>query len=94
MLQEYFADMGRCLKYISQQLNANATVGFVVGNSVYSGIVIPTDLIIANIAEDLGYSVKEIITYRKLSSSSQQMKNIEEKNKKYLRESLVVLKWK
>ena len=94
MLQEYFADMGRCLKYISEQLNHNATVGFVVGNSVYSSVVIPTDLIIADIAERLGYSVKEITTYRKLSASSQQMKNIDEGNKKYLRESLIVLNWK
>ena len=93
MLPEYFADLGRCLFYISQNINYNATVGFVVGNSVYAGIVVPTDLILANIAESIGYEVENIEVYRRLSSSSQQMSIIAEDDKMYLRESLVILKW-
>ena len=94
MLGGYFSDMGRCLFNLSQNLNNDATVGFVVGNSVYSGVPIATDLILADIAETIGYKVQRIDVYRNLSSSPQQMKLMDEKDKVYLRESLVVLKWK
>jgi len=94
MLPEYFADLGRCLYYISQNLSFDATVGFVVGNSVYAGVVVSTDLILANIAESIGFEVESIEVYRRLSSSSQQMSIIADEDKDYLRESLVILKWK
>lgn len=94
MLKGYFSDIGRCLYNLSMNLNAGATVGFVVGNSVYSGVPVATDLILASIAESIGYKVRCIDVYRNLSSSPQQMKLVAECDKKYLRESLVILEWK
>ena len=94
MLIGYFSDMGKFLDVLTHNLNKNAVVGIVVGNSVYGGVLIPTDLIIASMAEEMGYSVEGIDVYRELSSSPQQMSLIKESDKRYLRESLVILRWK
>ena len=93
MLSGYFSDMGKFLYVLSQNLNKGATVGIVVGNSVYAGLVIPTDLLLASMAENLGYDIEGIQIYRELSSSPQQMKLVSDQDRKYLRESLIILKW-
>lgn len=93
MLSGYFFDLKKVLKELINHLNKGAVLGFVVGNSMYAGLPIATDLILANIAEELGYSVKEIKIYRKLTASSQQMKKLGNDEQQYLRESLVVLEW-
>lgn len=93
MLSGYFSDLGKCLYNISQNLNHGATIGFVVGNSVYGGVPIATDIILAEIAEKLGYKCKEIRVYRKVIASSQQMVLLTEEEKHFVRESLVILKW-
>lgn len=94
MLSSYFKDMENVLLKLIPNLNNNSVVGIVVGNSVYSGLVIPTDLLLSEIAKKLGFIVEGIEVYRYLSPSSQQIKMIEDSDKLYLRESLVVLKWK
>lgn len=94
MISGYFSDLGKCLYNLSLNLNLGATVGFVVGNSVYGGLPIATDLILAQIAENLGYHCTDIRVYRKVVASSQQMVILTEEEKKYVRESLVILKWK
>lgn len=93
MLIGYFSDMGRFLYNLSRNITPGATVGIVVGNSVYGGIPIATDLIIARQAEDLGFRCKEIKIYRKVIASSQQMVLLSEEEKTYVRESLIVLLW-
>ncbi len=94
MLVGYFSDIAKGLYELIPNLNNHATVGFIVGNSVYSGLPISTDLIIADIAEKLGYIVLGIETHRKLTPSSQQQKIMRDEDKIFLRESLVILKWK
>jgi hypothetical protein len=93
MLSGYISDLGKCLYNISQNLNKGATVGFVVGNSVYGGIPIATDIILAEMAEKLGYKCSAVRVYRKVIASSQQMVLLNEEEKHYVRESLVILKW-
>ncbi len=93
MLSGYFSDLGKCLYNISHNLNYGATIGFVVGNSVYGGVPIATDIILAEIAEKLGYRCQEIRIYRKVIASSQQMVLLTEEEKHFVRESLVILKW-
>ncbi len=90
MLSGYFKDIGQMLENIYPCLENNSPIGLVVGNSVYDGIPVATDLLICDIAEKIGYSVEKIEVYRKLSTSSQQ--TIKVQNKEYLRESLVVLR--
>ena len=93
MLKGYFADMGKFLFNLSQNLNNGATVGIVVGNSVYGGTPIATDIILAKQAEEMGYSCEQIKVYRKVIASSQQMVILSPSEKELVRESLVVLKW-
>lgn len=93
MLKGYFSDMGKFLFNLSKNLNEEATVGIVVGNSVYGGTPIATDIILAKQAEELGYKCVNIKVYRKVIASSQQMIILSDYEKNFVRESLVVLKW-
>ena len=65
-------------------------VGIVVGNSAYSGVIIPSDVLIADIAKEIGFTVKNIFVTRHLTTSSQQKQELEVL-KNYLRESIVLL---
>ncbi len=94
MLVGYFSDMGKVLFELIPNLNKGATIGIVVGNSVYAGLPIATDILVSEIAVKLGYELIEIESYRTLTPSSQQLKIIRNEDKKFLRESLIILKWK
>lgn len=93
MLKGYFSDMGKFLYNLSKNLNEGAIVGIVVGNSVYGGTPIATDIILAKQAEELGYKCINIKVYRKVIASSQQMIILSDYEKNFVRESLIVLKW-
>ncbi len=93
MISGYFRDIKRCLLNLSRNINSGATIGFVVGNPTYAGVVIATDLILSDIAESIGYECHGITIYRKVVPSSQQTKLIEECDQKYVRESMVILRW-
>ena len=93
MLKGYFADMGKFLYNLSGNLNTGATVGIVVGNSVYGGTPIATDIILAKQAEEIGFECLQIKVYRKVIASSQQMVILSDYEKHFVRESLIVLKW-
>lgn len=94
MLIGYFSDMGKVLYEMIPNLNKDSIIGIVVGNSVYGGLPIATDILLSQIAIKLGYELIGIESYRTLTSSSQQLRIIREGDKKYLRESLIILKWK
>ncbi|CZP77139.1 Adenine-specific DNA methylase [Legionella pneumophila] len=93
MLVGYFSDLGKVLHEMKANLNPGAKIGFVVGNSVYAGVPIATDMILADLAQVMGYQLIGVESYRFLTPSSQQMSKIKEEHKKYLRESLVILQW-
>jgi DNA modification methylase len=94
MLIGYFSDMGKVFSELKPNLNNGAILGFVVGNSVYAGVPVATDILLSEIAIKLGYELVGIEPYRTLTPSSQQLKIVSEMDKKYLRESLIILKWK
>ena len=91
MLSGYFQDLGKFLAAIKPKLADGAALGFVVGNSFYGGIAVATDLILADLAQNLGYDVDRVRVYRGVIPSSQQYRKLGE-NRKYMRESLVVLR--
>lgn len=91
MLSGYFADLGSMLYHLRDKMEHNAALGFVVGNSFYGGVPVATDLLLADLGQRLGYRVQEIKVYRGVIPSSQQYKLLGE-NRKYMRESLVVLR--
>lgn len=94
MINGYFCDLFTCLSNLTNNLKEGAVLGFVVGNPTYAGVVIATDIILAEIATMLGYKCLGIQIYRRVVPSSQQTKLIEQEDQKYVRESLVVLQWK
>jgi DNA modification methylase len=63
----------------------------IVSNSAYGGVIVPTDLILAEYAEKLGFEVEKIEIDRYIITSSQQYEATKE-NKQFLRESLICLK--
>lgn len=91
MLNGYFADMEEILKQIHATLKPGGHCAIVVSNSAYAGVIVPTDLFLAMIAERLGFEVEEIEVERLIITSSQQYKKTEHL-RKYLRESIVKLK--
>lgn len=90
-VQGYFIDMKRILSSLHKVLKPEGNCVIVVGNSAYSGILIPTDSLLAKISDGLGFNVEKISVARHLTTSSQQKKKIEDR-KEFLRESLVILK--
>lgn len=94
MLKGYFSDMGKFLRNLSKNLSEGATVGIVVGNSVYGGTPIATDIILTKQAEDIGFECQKIKIYRKVIASSQQMVRLDDFEKHFVRESLIILKWR
>ena len=70
-------------------LSKNGKCVIVVGNSAYGNIAIPTDDILRKLAKKIGFKKNYIIKARKLGTSSQQYKKVDDPKK--LRESLVIL---
>lgn len=90
-VQGYFIDMKKILGSLYKVLKPDGKCVIVVGNSAYSGILIPTDSLLAKISNDLGFEVEKISVARHLTTSSQQKKKLDDR-KEFLRESLVILK--
>ena len=90
MLENYFYEMYILINNIKDLLSDGSTCVIVIGNSAYGNIAIPTDKIFCEIAKDCGYKDAYFKEARKLGTSSQQYKKIN--NPKLLRESLVYLK--
>jgi DNA modification methylase len=94
MLFRYFSDLDAFLHHLSKNLTNGAIVGIVVGNSVYGGVPISVDTLLAEMAVDQGFQCLGIKVYRKVVASSQQMILLDDEEKHYVRESLVILRWK
>ena len=74
MLRGYFTDMGQVLKELYDALDKNGCCYIVVDQSAYVGVIIPTDVLLARIAETIGFEVDNIVVCRKASTSVQQRK--------------------
>ena len=90
MLTLYFRDMFEVLRQAYGVLEDNGFCSIVVGNSSYGGVVFPTDLLLAEYAEKLGFIVDKIEVDRYIIPSSQQYE-MTKQYKKLLRESVVCL---
>lgn len=90
MLLLYYDDMFKVIKESYRVLDDKGFCCIVVGNSAYGGIVFPADLILAEYAESIGFTVDKIEVDRYIITSSQQYEMTKETGK-YLRESVVCL---
>ena len=86
MIAGYFNDMNRLFEKLAHKMCRFGKVYFNVANSAYYGVHIPTDEIIAEIAERNGFKVSEIWIARHIPPSSQQKALIGN-----LRESVIVM---
>lgn len=94
MLRGYFRDMTESLLELWKITNKGGYVVIVVASSSYGDVIFPTDSLLAEIAEGIGYKVMKISEVRTTNTSSQQRKRFNELglDTSYLRESLVYLR--
>lgn len=92
MIKGYFEDMHSSLQNLVNSTHSNSKIAIVVGCSRWSGVVVPTDLLIGKIAEMTGfYELESVDIVRYKGNAPQQMA----KYGRYpVRESVVVLKRK
>ncbi|MBN1762057.1 MAG: hypothetical protein JW878_03105 [Methanomicrobia archaeon] len=74
MIITYFIDMQKVIAEWFKVLAPGAKVAMVVDNVRFEGELIPVDLVLSEMAEEVGFEVKEIIVARYKGNSSQQMK--------------------
>ena len=91
MVRGYFHDMGKILEESFKVLKAGGVCRIVIGTSAYGLVVVPTDTLLAAIAETKGFTVERISVARPLGTSSQQMPNLKPFHD-YLRESILFLR--
>lgn len=74
MLRGYFTDMGVVLEQLYDSLDDGGHCYIVVDQSAYVGVIVPTDVLLAEIAERKGFAVNDIIICRSAATSGQQRK--------------------
>jgi len=94
MVQAYFEDMECLLATLALRANRNASLKIAVSTSAYGGIVVPVDFILAEIAEAVGWQLKDVLVVRRLRSSAQNWKHENATNAApALRESVIILRF-
>lgn len=73
MIKGYFEDMSMVIKQLSNYLEPCGIVALVVANARFEGEMVPTDLILSELAEIHGLTTEEIWVTRYKGNSSQQM---------------------
>jgi hypothetical protein len=93
MVQAYFEDMKTILKALHCKGEADAQVWIVVSTSAYGGVEIPVDMILAQIAENVGWFLYDIGVIRHLRHSGHHWRKLPDADRPSakLRESVVVL---
>ncbi len=89
LLRGYFDDMRVTLKHCKALLDKGKCY-IVVGNSAFAGVIIPTDVILANLALECGFKNAEILVARHLTVAPQQRSQLSDLEDN-MRESVVVL---
>jgi len=92
MIRGYFDDMTKIFSKLKSLMVSGAACYIVVANSGYKGILVPTDLLLVNIAKRMGFNIERVINARKIRASSQQMTVLHGKYKELMRESIIVLR--
>ena len=91
MIRGYFDDMQEVLSRLNVVLAPGGSVFIVVANSSYRGVIVPTDLLLAKAAEEVGFAVRQIRKARSIRGSSQHMAQRHD-NSDLMRESVIILK--
>ena len=73
MIKGYFEDMNLVIKNLATNVEKNALIALVVANARFEGEMVPTDLLLSELAEDHGLSTEAVWITRYKGNSSQQM---------------------
>ena len=73
MIKGYFEDMNLVLKELYKVCRPGAKIALVVGNVRFEGELIPVDLLLSELASDIGFRIDKVIITRYKGNSSQQM---------------------
>ncbi len=77
MISDYFQDIAKIFSGLKSQLDQNADIAVDIGDSIYSGIKVPTDELFVDVLETLGYEFKESINLRKrISRNGEVLKQV------------------
>lgn len=82
MVSDYFQDIAKIFSGLKTHLDQNADIAIDIGDSIYSGIKVPTDELFIDVLETLGYEFKQSINLRKRIS----------RNGEVLRQVLLIFK--
>lgn len=93
MIKGYFDDMRTVIRSCGEVLTKGRKTYIVVDQSSYLGKIVPSDLLLAHLAESEGFKVKGILNCRNSRTSTQQLKQYPYL-KDGLRESIVILEKK
>ena len=91
MLRGYFEDMYEFLSRSAKGMPTGSYMAIVVDQSAYLGVLIPTDLILAEIGISLGFTLEKLVICRRAKTSGQQM-NMQPALGDVLRETAVILR--
>ncbi len=94
MIRGYFDDMTLIINNMKEIMAKGARAYIVVANSGYKGILVPTDLLLADIAKNNGFNVVEIAQARKIRASVQQMQELNGSYEGLMRESIIIIEKK
>jgi DNA modification methylase len=90
MINAYFVDLDRVVTQCAQCLRPDATAAFVVADSAYGGVVVPVHLILAEIFERRGFTMKGITCYRQTLGNG----NHQQRSDERLKEVMVVAQYR
>lgn len=65
MVVDYFQDMARIFTALKKHLVKNSIIAIDIGDSIYGGVKVPTNELLIDVLEKLGYRFKESKTLRK-----------------------------
>lgn len=88
MILAYFEDMKKIFISLKEKAEKGASLWFVVSTSAYANVHIPVDLILADIAIQVGWNLKEIGVLREIHKRKTKYSPDIDK----LRESVIILK--
>ncbi|NLI97625.1 site-specific DNA-methyltransferase [bacterium] len=73
MIEGYFEDMAMSIQSLTRYLKPGGRVALVVANARFEGEMVPTDLLLSELAAEAGLQTEEIWVTRYKGNSSQQM---------------------
>ena len=91
LLRGYFQDMRMFVEKASSVMVKGSYMAIIVDQSAYLGVLIPTDLLLADIGKTAGLSFEQLIICRRAKTSGQQLV-VQPALGNVLRESVVILR--